>query len=266
MNCKSGPKSIAALAILFTILQLIRAAPSAYSAVPTPTNDFFANDYAGALNNATFKEIMAKGVAVDKRTGAQAVVVVVDSLQGMSRDDYALEILRTWGIGQKDKNNGVLLLVAIADRAVKIEVGYGLEGALTDGKCGRILDECFVPAMRDGQTDTAILKTYDAILIEIAKEYGIDPKTIMEGTDYSLSASNPLFDILGPLIIILIFFIIVIISNRSRGGGNYRGGGFSGGNFGSGSFRGGSSFGGGSRGGFSGGGGRGGGGGAGRSW
>ena len=209
---------------------------------------------------------MAKGVAVDKRTGAQAVVVVVDSLQGMSRDDYALEILRTWGIGQKDKNNGVLLLVAIADRAVKIEVGYGLEGALTDGKCGRILDECFVPAMRDGQTDTAVLQTYDAILIEIAKEYGIDPDTIIDSTEYSLSSSNQTFNWLGPLIII-IFFIIMKICNHFWGGGR-SGGGFGGSSFGGGSFRGGSSFGGGrsSGGGFRGGGGRGGGGGAGRSW
>jgi uncharacterized protein len=105
----------------------------------------------------------------------------------MNRDDFSLEILRTWGIGQRDKNNGVLLLVAISDRDVRIEVGYGLEGALPDGKCGRILDTHFVPSMRNGDTDAAILKTYDAILIEIANENDIDPQRIIEGTGYSIS-------------------------------------------------------------------------------
>jgi uncharacterized protein len=242
--------------MFLAILPLIQAAPAAYAAVPTPTNDFFVNDYAGALSSATLKEIMAKGVAVDKRTGAQAVVVIVDSLQGMSRDDYSLEILRTWGIGQKDKNNGVLLLVAIKDREVKIEAGYGLEGALPDGKCGRILDECFVPSMRDGSADAAVLKTYDAILLEIANEYGMDPKNLMEGTEYSLSAPSPVNGTLGTIIIFLIFIVIMIIITllKGKGGGYNRGGGSS---FG-GNFRGG--------GGFHGGGGRGGGGGAGRGW
>ena len=250
------------LIIFLAILPVSRSTSSAYAAIPTPTSDFFINDFAGALNIATLKEIMAKGAGMEKSTGVQAVVVITGSLSGMSRDDYALEILRTWGIGQRDKNNGVLFLVAIADKAVKIEVGYGLEGALTDGKCGRILDEHFMPAMRDGQTDTAVLQTYDALLIEIAKEYGIDPKTIMEGTDYSLSVSSHAFDIIGPLIIFIIFIVITFIINRNRGGGNYRGGGFGGSSFGGGSFRGGGFSGGG----FRGGGGRSGGGGAGRGW
>ena len=249
----------------FCLLLCLFFSPIVHAAVPSPTNDFFVNDYTGTLSSAAVKEIMAKGVALEKSTGAQAVVVIVDSMSGMSRDDYALEILRTWGIGQKDKNNGALLFVAIADRDVKIEVGYGLEGALNDGKCGRILDDYFIPAMRDGRTDTAVLLTYDAMFTEIAKEYGIDPKTIMEGSEYSVSSSGKGNDIIGPLIIILIFFIIKIIINRLRGKGNYRGGGFGGSSFGGGSFRGGSSFGGGG-GGFRGGGGRGGGGGAGRSW
>ena len=250
--------------LFLSLIILLAYSQQAQAAVPSPTNDFFVNDYTGSLNNAVLKEIMAKGVALEKSTGAQAVVVIVDSLSGMGRDNYALEILRTWGIGQKDKNNGVLLLVAITDREVKIEVGYGLEGALPDGKCGRILDDYFVPAMRNGQTGNAVLRTYDAILIEVAKEYGIDPKTIMEGTEYSLSASNQGNEIIGPVIIILIFFIIKIIINRFRGKGNYRGGGFGGSSFGGGSFRGGGFSGGG--GGFRGGGGRGGGGGAGRKW
>ncbi|MCL1815081.1 MAG: TPM domain-containing protein [Treponema sp.] len=256
MDSTKNQKIILAFAILLIIFPLAQAGPAEYTAVPAPTNDFFINDFAGALSDPVKKEILAKGAAVEKSTGAQAVVVIIDSLQGRSRDDLSLEILRTWGIGQKEKNNGILLLAAINDRQVKIEVGYGLEGALPDGKCGRILDECFAPSMRDGSADAAVLKTYDAILLEIANEYGMDPKNLMEGTEYSLSAPSPVNGTLGTIIIFLIFIVIMIIITllKGKGGGYNRGGGSS---FG-GNFRGG--------GGFHGGGGRGGGGGAGRGW
>ena len=233
--------------------------PLVYAALPSPTPEFFVNDFTGTLSSKTLGEIVAKGAATEKRTGAQAVVAIVSSFGGKSRDDYALELFRSWGIGQKGKDNGVLLLVALTDREVKIETGYGLEGALPDGKCGRILDDCFVPSMRDGKTDYAILKTYDAILTEIAKEYKIDPETITEGTGYRISAPKKSY---GPfeIILIILFIIFIVLSHRFRcgrfrvggfGGGSFRGGGFGGGGFG---------------GGFGGGGGRSGGGGAGRRW
>ena len=234
------------------------------AALPSPTGDFFVNDFAGALSSSARNEIISKGAAMEKRTGAQVVVAIVSSFEGKNRNDYAVELFRSWGIGQKGKDNGVLLLVSITDREVKIEVGYGLEGALPDGKCGRILDDFFVPSMRDGKTDSAVLKTYDAILTEIAKEYKIDPETIMEGSSYSISTSSSdskktstLEEIIYILIFILVVFLSFYFKCRNFGRGGYRGG-----------YRGGGSFGGGgsSGGGFRGGGGRSGGGGGGRSW
>lgn len=252
------------------------------AALPSPTGDFFINDFAGALSAEARAEILAKGVATEKATGAQAVVVIVNTLSGMSAESAPLEILRSWGIGQRETNNGVLLFVSLRERDVRIETGYGLEGALPDGKCGRILDECFVPAMREGDTDTAVVKTYDAILAEIAAEYGVAPEEIMAGSEYAISAAGEPNEhdlnvsriaAIGIFVLIVIIVIIAVRANGSSGGGGGRG--FGGGGFGSGGFggRGGFSGGGGgfrsggfSGGGFRGGGGSGGGGGAGRKW
>ena len=78
---------------------------------------------------------------LEKQTGAQIVVVTVQNLEGQSLEEYATELFRNYGIGDKEKNNGVLLLCAYEERQFRIEVGYGLEGTLTDGKTGRIQDE-----------------------------------------------------------------------------------------------------------------------------
>jgi len=256
----SSPTTRAAVVDSPITLTAIVSSPTTRAAtVPSPTSDFFINDYAGALSSSVRAEVFAKGVAMEKATSAQVVVVIIDSLQGRDRDEYSLELLRTWGIGQKDKNNGVLLLVAISDRKVRIEVGYGLEGALPDGVCGRILDEFFVPAMSDGDIDTAVIQTYDSILIVLANEYGIDPQDILEGTDYTFSVSGLDEELSAAEMILAILMLIgvpILVGALGRRRGK------SGGSWSS-SSGGWSSSGGG---GYSGGGGSGGGGGAGRSW
>ena len=112
---------------------------------PSPTSDFFVNDFASCLTDEDKSTIQALGEELYKKTKAQVVVVTVQSLGGRDIDSYSIGLAREWGIGDKDDDSGVLLLLSTGDRQVRIEVGKGLEGSLTDGKSGRILDSYAVP-------------------------------------------------------------------------------------------------------------------------
>lgn len=219
-----------------------------YPVVQTET--LFVQDTVGVLAPETVTTLNAVGLRLRKATGAEAVCAVIDDLQGESVEAYATGIFRAWGIGNREKNNGVLLLVVPSARQVRIEVGYGLEGALNDAKVGAILDREFVPPMRGGDPDAAIVGTYRALCTEIAHEYGEDTAALF-GTE-PLAASQREDD---PLTTAFICAVILLMLYRSRGGGRGSGGprGGAGGGFGG---RSGGGFGGGSSGG----------GGAGRSW
>lgn len=234
------------------------------SAIPSPTSDFYVNDYAGIIDEDGKNFIMTQSVELENQTGAQIVVLTIKSLEGAQLEDFSLEVLRTWGIGDKEKNNGLLILISVDDRKSRIEVGYGLEGALPDGKTGRIQDDYMVPYFSTGDYSTGIIEGYKAFLVEVYKEYGLDTENIdhirpnpLSESDSDNTKGNPtihILIILGLIILDLIFFKGRILRFLLRlfffSGGR---GGFSGG-------------GGGSGGGFSGGGGSGGGGGSSRSW
>lgn len=217
----------------------------------SPTDEFYVNDYAGVLSDSTKTHIMNMNVELEKKTGAQVVVVTIDTLNGESIETYATKLFREFGIGDKTKNNGLLLLLVVNDRESRIEVGYGLEGALPDGKTGRIQDDYMIPYYRNNNWDDGIKNGFDACLSVIQDEYDIE----LEGLNYLELSDKKEIDVetIFKIIEIIIFIIIIIISIKTggHGGGVYFGG------FHSGRSSGGSSFGG-----FSGGGGRSGGGGS----
>ena len=99
---------------------------------PSPTSDFFVNDFASCLTDEDKSTIQALGEELYKKTKAQVVVVTVQSLGGRDIESYSIGLAREWGIGDKDDDSGVLLLLSTGDRQVRIEVGKGLEGSLTD--------------------------------------------------------------------------------------------------------------------------------------
>jgi len=146
-----------AWAAVFAFVAGAVLAVSAWAAIPADAllerlkPDCFVNDFAGILSPAQ-RQAMEQSVRdLQQKTGVQVAVVTLESLEGGQIDDFAAKLFRRWGIGQKDKNNGVLVLVALKDRKARIEVGYGLEPILPDALAGRVLDEELFPAFRQGR-------------------------------------------------------------------------------------------------------------------
>jgi uncharacterized protein len=212
--------------------------------------------------------IDAKLKAHEERTTDQIVVATVRSLEGIEIEDYANRLFRAWKLGQAQKNNGVLLLVAPNERKVRIEVGYGLEGALTDALSKVIITTAVAPRFKQGDFAGGISAGVDAILSILTGDAEEWQRRAQVREDRSTA--------IDPLLVFIVLLVIAVLLSRwlARGGGpprahRRRGGGWvvvpAGGGWGGG-WSGGGSWGGGGGGGFSGGGGSSGGGGASGSW
>lgn len=177
------------LCMLVAILSILRMAMPVY-AVVSPTSDFYVNDYANLLSDQSKAYIMDKAVELHDRTSAQVVVATVKSMDGDSVEEYATKLFRRFGIGDKKENNGVLLLVALEERQLRIEVGYGLEGALTDGKCGRIMDDSIVPYLKDDLWDQGIVNGFNSIAATVAAEYDCQMQFEFDGNTVEGSEIN----------------------------------------------------------------------------
>ena len=142
-------------------------------AKPSASSGIYVQDYAGVISAPVRSYLLDLGRQLDQRTTAQLVVVTVKSLKGAPLEDYSLQVLRQWGIGNREKNNGVLMLISTGDRKSRIEVGYGLEGRLTDSFTGQIQDQYMIPYFRKGAYEEGIAKGYEALARSIAKEYNV---------------------------------------------------------------------------------------------
>lgn len=151
------------LILIFLFITFI----SSVKAIVSPTSNLYVNDYANILSNETEEYIMNKSVALNNVDGTQIVVVTVPNLEGYSIEDYATKLFRNFGIGDKDKNNGLLLLLALEERQFRVEVGYGLEGILPDGKTGRFQDDYIITYLKDDKFDEGVKNGYDAFYAEI---------------------------------------------------------------------------------------------------
>lgn len=236
-------------AVVFAALNLCCFAKAE---IPEPTNRFFINDFANVIDDETEQYIFEQGKAYNGNGGPQVVVLTMQSIDGYSVEEFSIETARKWGIGDKDEDNGVLILLVMDTRDIRIEVGYGLEGILNDGKCGRFIRNA-APLLSDGDYSGGIKQMYNDIIGELEDP---SPDEKNEGDAGVIPA------------IILTIILLIIWGRIKHGRGGFGGGGFTGrggfGGFGgsSGGGFGGGSFGGSSGGGFSGGGGSFGGGGA----
>ncbi len=198
---------VAALLVLAGLLAPVRAE------LAFPALSGRVVDAAGILDGSARASLDAKFAAQEARTSDQLVVATVPSLQGTSVEDYANRLFRHWKIGQADKNNGVLLLVAPNERKVRIEVGYGLEGVLPDAVASTIISTTVLPAFRAGDFAGGISRGVDAVL-EILN---LDPA---EAEARARAAAEPAltFDDWINLIIVIamIGFFLFVISRQIR--------------------------------------------------
>ena len=229
-------------------------------------------DEANILNATTRAELNSKLEALEKKTSDQLVVVTLKSLQGTSIEDFGYQLGRHWRIGQKGKDNGVVLIVAPNERRVRIEVGYGLEGTLPDAVSKLIIENSITPRFRADDFPGGIVRGVDdiiSILTGDAEEW--KRRAVQQQARRDSNSVETFFMLLFILVIVLIVLASAYNSlaglgprrRRGRDGGWYWPTGTSSGGDWSGSSSGGSS---GDSGGFSGGGGSFGGGGASGSW
>lgn len=213
-------------------------------------------DNAGMLDAAAQRSISAQLEAHENATGNQIVVVTLSDLQGYPIEDFGNRLFRDWGLGQKGKNNGVLLIIAPNERKIRIEVGYGLEGELTDAISANIIATRISPAFKRGNFAEGVTDGISAIVEALGGKYEMrKPK------------NSGHQEIPGWMLFVLVLGVIIFnmfgggpgFRRRGFGGrhGGFYGGGFGGGGFGGGGFGGG---------GFGGGGGSSGGGGASGGW
>ncbi len=141
----------------------------------------FVNDFAGILKPETISSLNQKLGQFSKETGNEITVVTISKLEDETIETYAEKLFQEWGIGKEKEDNGLLLLVAVEDREMRIEVGYGLEPVVTDIKSGRIIREILAPAFKNGDYDGGIIQTIDIITKLIGGEempYTSDSKTV----------------------------------------------------------------------------------------
>lgn len=226
-----------------------------FPARPNPPR--LVNDLAHMLSADQVSKLESKLVEYDNSTSTQITIVTIKSLGNYDVADYAIEVFNRWGIGQKGKDNGVLILTSLEDRKGWIVVGYGLEGVLTDALTGRIYRNEIVPQFRDGNYYQGFNQAADAIIAATKGEYTNDKKPKKERDGLPT----------GVIVLIILIIVAAIVKGGSggSGGGTFMsgrgrrsdwdgfGGGLLGGIIGSSLGRGG--WGGGSSGGFGGGGG-----------
>ena len=194
--------------------------------------DGFISDNAGVLNSRAKASINALMWDLQKKTGADVAVVTVKSLDGRSVEETALNIGRKYKIGKKGEDTGAVILVAPNDRRLRIEIGYGLEGIITDGKAGRIRDEEMLPYFKKGDYESGIWRGSYALAQNIAKGYGVTLSDTGPVPKAPSKSEDNAFFVLFVIIFLCIRFNIFPIFIPFGGYGSRYDSGFGGGGFG----------------------------------
>jgi uncharacterized protein len=188
------------LGAVFLALTLVLATAWPVLALSFPNPQGYVSDFAGLLLPDTRATLEADLAQLEKDTTAQVAVVTITSLDGDTIEDYAVNLFEAWGIGQKSQDNGVLFIVALVERKARIEVGYGLEAIITDGRAGRILDDKVIPEFKNGDYSTGILQGAAAI-----EDY------IRGGTTPGPLEDNPMRTLLGDNTTLMVWLGIITI-------------------------------------------------------
>jgi uncharacterized protein len=193
--------SLRKIQLWFFILFIIMLCGSDLWAMEVPPLQARVNDHARMLSSSVGSQLETVLAELERTDGTQVVLLTIDSLKGDSLEDFSIRVVEKWKLGQKDFDNGVLLLIAKNDRKIRIEVGYGLEGKLTDLVSGRIIRNVIAPPFKMGRFDQGILDGISAIVGVVRGEYTA-PRAVRRSRGKSGGVSAGLIPIIA-----LIFFI-----------------------------------------------------------
>lgn len=255
------------LITIFLFITAITTLTYAQANLPTPRH--YVEDYANVINSSNERSLNGILQELEQKTGAQYIILTVLTTGGIPIEQYSIGLAEKWKLGQKGKDNGMLFVLAKNDRKWRFEVGYGLEGFITDQYCGRVGRQVLVPLLKQGNYSEGIYRANLSIIQKIATESGVALSGMPEIAPVPVRRRNvkrglPCCGLILPLLFLLMlfgggrggrgmgmWFLLPFMFGGFGGHGGYgRSGSFGGGSFG-GSFGG---FGGGMGGGFGGGG------------
>lgn len=192
--------------LLVLVLLVFTLCPAA--ALEVPKLQGRVNDLAGLISRGTEAELERRMAELESSDSTQLVILTITSLEGEVLEEYSIRVAEEWGIGQEGYDNGALLLVSKNDRAVRLEVGYGLEGSLTDLLAGRIVDNEILPNFSAGRFDAGFLKGIEAVTAAVKGEYKAEAKPSSRAG--SLRSGRSLMPFL------IIFIVVAMIGSKKR--------------------------------------------------
>jgi uncharacterized protein len=217
---------------LILILSLSQAHASLAANYPKPEG--WVSDYAGILDPDAEQRISSVIYELEQKTSAEIAVVTVKDLGNEAIESLSVKLFEEWGIGKKGKDNGVLIITAVKNRKVRIEVGYGLEGVLPDGLVGEILDTYVLPSFKKGDYGQGLTLAVFSVASIIARDKGVTitgaqlPRQQRRKADPVRTVFNIIFLIIMGILFIRHPFLFLLLMSGGRGG-RFGGGGFGGG-------------------------------------
>lgn len=223
-------RNVACIVVFFILSTILLTSCEANDIqIPTVKTDVYIYDQAQVIDDSLENSLNTMLIDLEEKTGIEFAVISIESLNGYTIEHYANTVFNSLGIGKSDEDNGILLLFSPSDTKVRLEIGRGLEGTLTDSKCGRILDQHFVPYRDESNYTSATEMTTKAIISIFMEEYDIT----IDGMDETISTDEKkeIAKIVITIIVIILYIVlrVICIINDPNNSGDFHGGGFSGG-------------------------------------
>jgi uncharacterized protein len=220
MDCKRKFDALVFLICTCLSIYLLDSQPIRAQATPPPTG--YVSDYAHVIDEGSKQRIEQLCRELESKTAAQLAFVTIPSLNGEPVEDYAVKLFEKWGIGKKEKSNGLLLLVAVQDRRSRIEVGYGLEGVITDGYSGEVLRQ-LRPYFRANDYGPGLYEAAQQLATRIAQSSGV---SLSAGPDRGRERDNsgaPLqsHQLIFVVLVLAALFLLPYFFGGGGGGGSF---------------------------------------------